>query len=285
MIETQSTDKQSTLAHFPEKGSILVSNLSEFYFTHGGEEVEALRNVSFSVSDGEFIALVGPSGCGKTTLLKTTAGLNLSGKGAVRLNGEIRRGNIPVQGPSREVGIVFQSPVLLPWRSVLANILLPIEIFGLNIKQHRERAHTLIEMVGLGGFENKLPRELSGGMQQRVSIARALITDPPILLMDEPFGALDALTRERMNEELLRIWGLTKKTVLFVTHSIEEAVFLADRVLVFSARPGELVEDITIELKRPRTLAALASTAGTQAILQIREALGTRIFKDVNHEK
>jgi NitT/TauT family transport system ATP-binding protein len=256
------------------RGTIAGTGLSEFYRTHGGDEVEALRDVTFSVKSGEFVSLVGPSGCGKTTLLKTVAGLHLSGRNAVRIRGDIRRSGMTVRGPSREVGVVFQAPVLLPWRTVLQNIMLPVEIFGLDRKVYTDQAHKLIEMVGLHGFENKLPRELSGGMQQRVSIARALVTDPQILLMDEPFGALDALTRERMNVELLRIWELTTKTVMFVTHSIEEAVFLSDRILIFSARPGRLVDDLEVNLPRPRTLEALGSPEGVGAVARIRGLLG-----------
>ena len=202
--------------------------------------VEALRDISFGVRRGEFVALVGPSGCGKSTLLRIVAGLRPPTGGDVVVDG--RR----VARPMAEVGMVFQAPVLLKWRTVLDNVLLPAELAGLDPKRHRDRARELLRLVGLGDFEAKLPRELSGGMQQRASLCRALLLDPPLLLMDEPFGALDAMTRDEMNLELLRVWGegtdgrRDRKTILFVTHSIPEAVFLADRVVVMSPRPGRV---------------------------------------------
>jgi NitT/TauT family transport system ATP-binding protein len=223
--------------------------------------VEALRDISFGVRRGEFVALVGPSGCGKSTLLRIVAGLRPATRGAVAVDGR------PVTRPIAEVGMVFQAPVLLKWRSVLDNVLLPAELAGLEPRRYRDRARDLLRLVGLGDFETKLPRELSGGMQQRASLCRALLLDPPLLLMDEPFGALDAMTRDEMNLELLRVWGEAgsgadgrdRKTILFVTHSIPEAVFLADRVVVMSPRPGRVARICPVPLPRPRTVEARAS--------------------------
>jgi NitT/TauT family transport system ATP-binding protein len=210
--------------------------------------LEAIREVSFEVGPGEFVSVLGPSGCGKSTLLMMTAGL-LDPSG-----GQIRVGGTPVAGPRREVGVVFQSPVLLPWRSVLDNVLLPVEMLRLPRAPYRSRALELLAMVKIEDFADKLPRELSGGMRQRVSICRALIHDPAILLMDEPFSALDALTRDQMGLELLRIWELHRKTVVFVTHSIREAVFLSDRVLVMAQRPATITCELDVKLPRPRRL-------------------------------
>ncbi len=208
----------------------------------------AIEDMNFSVRDQEFVSVVGPSGCGKTTLLKITAGImNVSG-GTVRVNGEV------VTEPVENLGMVFQTPVLIKWRSVLDNILFPVEILRRRRSDYLDRAFELIRLVGLQGCEKLLPAELSGGMQQRVSICRALITEPPLLLMDEPFGALDALTREDMNLELLRIWEAHKKTVLFVTHSIPEAVFLSDKVIVLSQRPSRVAKVFDITVPRPRNI-------------------------------
>jgi NitT/TauT family transport system ATP-binding protein len=215
-----------------------------------GSAVHALDRVSLGASEGEFVALVGPSGCGKSTLLKLVSGLLPPSGGVIRVNGE------PVRGPTPSIGIVFQNPVLMAWRTTVRNILLQIEIRGLEIGKYRATAQELIRLVGLEGFENAYPHQLSGGMQQRVGLCRALIHDPDLLLMDEPFGALDALTREQMNAELQRIWMERRKTVLFITHSISEAVYLADRVLVMSPRPGRIVGEITVKLARPRTVAS-----------------------------
>ena len=206
----------------------------------------ALEGASFAVYEGEFICIVGPSGCGKSTLLRVIGGLLPPSQGQICLRGRIQR------GPSADIGMVFQTPNLMPWRTVLQNITLPLEIQGIDGTDAETQAQDLIRLVGLEGFESNLPRELSGGMAQRVSIARALIHDPQILLLDEPFGALDALTRERMNLELQRIWQTRRKTVLMVTHNIQEAVFLADRVLVMSERPGHIIADIPVPLPRAR---------------------------------
>src|ERR1700751_235511 len=213
--------------------------------------VHALQQISFSVKEGEFVAIVGPSGCGKSTLLKILAGLMLPSKGEACLRGA------PINGPRRDIGVVFQSPVLLPWRSVLENVLLPVDVQGLAGDCYRKAALELLSLVGLREFAHRYPWELSGGMQQRVAISRALIHDPAMLLMDEPFGALDAMTREQMNLELQRIWLERKKTVLFITHSIPEAVFLADRVLVMTQRPGRITDAVTVDIPRPRRLEAM----------------------------
>jgi NitT/TauT family transport system ATP-binding protein len=227
--------------------AIAVNELSKFYSTSDGS-VQALEQISFSVSEGEFVAVVGPSGCGKSTLLKVLAGLLPPSKGAALLRGT------PITGPRRDIGVVFQSPVLLPWRSVLDNVLLPVDVQRLGRDRNLKVATDLLRLVGLDGFERRYPWELSGGMQQRVAITRALIHDPAILLMDEPFGALDAMTREQMNLELQRIWLERKKTVLFITHSIPEAVFLADRILVLTQRPGRIIDEVQVRIPRPRAL-------------------------------
>jgi NitT/TauT family transport system ATP-binding protein len=237
-------------------------------YNSGNDEVVALEEVSFSVVEREFVTVVGRSGCGKSTLLKITAGLLSATGGSVRVAGT------PVQGPLTNIGIVFQSPVLLAWRRALDNVLLQIEARKLNVQHYRDRALKLLELSGLKGFEHKYPNELSGGMQQRVSISRALIHDPPLLLMDEPFGALDAITRDEMNLELLRIWQEAKKTVLFITHSIPEAVFLGDRVVVMTPRPGKVAEIIDVELPRPRTTAIRDDPRFISYVKQIRQSLG-----------
>ena len=228
--------------------------LNKVYPPRDGEPIVALRDVDFDIRRGEFITVVGPSGCGKSTLLKIMAGILAGGGGSLTLDGE------EISGPSRHVGVVFQAPVLLPWRNVLENVLLPIDVQRRGRAAHLGRARDLLHMVGLDGFAHRYPSELSGGMQQRVGIVRALVHDPDLLLMDEPFGALDAMTREQMNLELLRIWAESGKTIMLVTHSIPEAVFLADRVIVMSPRPGRIVDIVAVDLPRPRRL-ALMNTA------------------------
>jgi NitT/TauT family transport system ATP-binding protein len=215
--------------------------------------IESLKPLTFDIGDGEFMAVVGPSGCGKSTLLKLVAGLLPVSAGQIRL------GDTPVNGPPDNVGIVFQSPVLLAWRSVLDNILLQIEMRHLSRAQFLPKAQALLAMTGLKDFAQKYPWELSGGMQQRAAICRALVHDPAVLLMDEPFGALDAMTREKMNLELQRIWYETKKTVMLITHSIPEAVFLADRVLVMTERPGSIAAIYDVALPRPRSLGVMGN--------------------------
>ena len=237
-------------------------------YNSSDDEVVALEEVSFHVAEGEFVTVVGRSGCGKSTLLKITSGLLPVTAGAVRVAG------VPVRGPLTNIGVVFQAPVLLAWRKALDNVLLQIEARGLNVAAYRERALELLELTGLKGFEGKYPNELSGGMQQRVSISRALIHDPPLLLMDEPFGALDAITRDEMNLELLRIWQKAKKTLLFITHSIPEAVFLGDRVVVMTPRPGKVAEIIPIDLPRPRVTGVRDDPKFIGYVRKIRERLG-----------
>lgn len=210
--------------------------------------LQAVSSVDFDVAAGEFVSLLGPSGCGKSTLLMMVAGL-LQATG-----GSLTVGEEPVNGPRKDISVVFQSPVLLPWRTVLENLRLPVEMLGLSMEKFEERAEHLLKITKLESFAHALPAELSGGMKQRVSICRALVHNPSILLMDEPFSALDAMTRDEMALELLQIWDKEKKTVMFVTHGIREAIFLSDRVLVMARRPGRIIQDIKIDLPRPRTL-------------------------------
>jgi NitT/TauT family transport system ATP-binding protein len=242
---------------------IETAGVSKTYRTQDGD-VPSLRPLDFSVDQGEFLVVVGPSGCGKSTLLKLIAGLLPPSEGEIRVEGRV------VTKPHADVGIVFQSPLLLPWRSVFRNVMMPVEVKGLPRAEYEARARALLKMVGLEGFENKYPWQLSGGMQQRASICRALVHDPKIVLMDEPFGALDAMTRERMNVELQRIQRETGKTVLLITHSIPEAVFLADRVLVMSERPGSIAAIYQVSLARPRSLDVLADPAFVQLTQTIR---------------
>ncbi|MGH7926582.1 MAG: ABC transporter ATP-binding protein [Candidatus Binatia bacterium] len=238
-------------------------------FTSGARIVTALEKVSFDIEAGNFVSIVGPSGCGKSTLLKIVSGLLPASSGKVSVAD--RR----VEQPLENVGMVFQAPVLLKWRSVLGNILLPVEFAKPDVASYADKARALINLVGLGGFEEMYPHELSGGMQQRASLCRALVTDPQLLLMDEPFGALDAMTRDELDMELLRIWEERKKTVLFVTHSIQEAVFLSDQVFVMSARPGRLLETITVDLPRPRTMEMMSSGEFGAYTLKIRSLLAS----------
>jgi NitT/TauT family transport system ATP-binding protein len=228
--------------------------VTKVYATKDGP-VESLKPLDFEIRRGEFVSVVGPSGCGKSTLLKMVAGLLPITGGSLTLSGK------PIQGPQKDVGIVFQSAVLLAWRSVLDNILLQAEIRHLPMAAARARAAELIAMAGLQGFEGKYPWQLSGGMQQRASICRALLHDPTVLLMDEPFGALDAMTREKMNLELRRIWAASGKTVMLITHSIPEAVYLSDRVIVMSERPGTIAAVYDIALPRERPLEIMGSAA------------------------
>ena len=227
---------------------IRLEGVEKTYRTRRGDLVHALAETSLTVGANEFVTLVGPSGCGKSTLLKLVAGLVPPTLGRIRVRDQ------PVEEPFPDVGFVFQQPVLLPWRTVMDNVLFSIEMLGLEPRQYRKPAGDLLDLTGLAGFETKYPRELSGGMQQRVAICRALLPDPSLLLMDEPFGALDAMTREEMSLELLRIWEERRKTILFVTHSIPEAILLADRVVVLSSRPGRIARVITVDLPRPRTM-------------------------------
>jgi NitT/TauT family transport system ATP-binding protein len=217
-------------------------------FVRGTEELEVLHDINLSIQEGEFVSFVGASGCGKTTLLRVLHGLIPATRGEVMMNGEV------VDTPSSDRGFVLQQDSLLPWRTVLRNVTFGLEVKGNPSKDSDERARKLLQLVGLNGFENHYPLEISGGMRQRVNLARALVVDPDMLLMDEPFASLDAQTREIMQGELLRIWEQQRKTVLFVTHQIDEAVYLSDRVIVLSARPGRVKKDIKIDLPRPRPL-------------------------------
>jgi NitT/TauT family transport system ATP-binding protein len=240
---------------------IQITGVSKRYGS-GAQDTLALEGIDLAIAAGEFIAVVGPSGCGKSTLMRLIAGLHPASSGRITVEGRV------VDGPVTDVGIVFQSPVLLDWRNTLDNVLFQADIRGLPVRQYRERALALLRQVGLAEFADRHPHELSGGMRQRAAIARALLHDPPLLLMDEPFGALDALTREQMRLDLEQLWLNARKTVIFITHSVDEAVLLADRVLVMSARPGRIVRELKIDLPRLRGV----------------EARGERRFSDACHE-
>jgi NitT/TauT family transport system ATP-binding protein len=252
----------------PAKGAadvyVEVAGVAKTY-RRDGRETRALERIDLAIREGEFLAIVGPSGCGKSTLLRIVAGLHLPTSGEVRVAGRT------VDRPQTNLGIVFQSPVLLDWRTALANVLVQVELRGMDPRGYRDRALHLLDQVGLKEFADRYPHELSGGMRQRVAIARALIHDAPLLLMDEPFGALDALTREQMRLDLEALWLATRKTVLFITHSIDEAVLLADRVVVMSPRPGTIENVLEIRLPRPRGLGARRALEFTQATERITE--------------
>jgi len=252
----------------PPAEVIAVRGLSLTY--GGGARVAALRDISFAIRDGEFVAAVGPSGCGKSTLLKILAGLLRPTEGTAELRGQA------ITGPRRDIGVVFQAPVLFPWRTVLGNAMLPADVQRRDRRAMQQRALDLLAMVGLEGFERRYPRELSGGMQQRVGIVRALLHDPAILLMDEPFAALDAMTREAMSVELQRIWIQRRITALFITHSIAEAVFLADRVIVLTPRPGTIGDQFEVDLPRPRALEVMNTEQFGRCVQRVRAALGGR---------
>jgi len=239
-------------------------------YTIDDNPLTALSRVSLDVYPEEFVSIVGRSGCGKTTLVNIIAGLLPASTGEVRVQGRV------VAEPIESIGMVFQSPVLLPWRNVIDNVLLPIELLSLPREPALRTARDLLALAGLAGFERAYPRALSGGMQQRVAICRALVVDPPILIMDEPFGALDAMTREEMGFELLRIWQERRKTVLFVTHSISEAVFLSDRLVVMTPRPGRIADVLAIDLPRPRTTAARALPRFGEFEVRVRELIFER---------
>ncbi|MBW7884993.1 MAG: ABC transporter ATP-binding protein [Caldilineaceae bacterium] len=255
-------DESSTAA-------VVVDGVSKVFATAKGS-MNALDNVSLNIGQGEFVSIIGPSGCGKTTLLRAIAHLDTPTSGTIRIYGKE-----PNQARlDRDIAFVFQSAALLEWRNALANVILPMQLLRVDRARAKHKAQELIELVGLGGFENAMPRQLSGGMQQRVSIARALTLDPKVLLMDEPFGALDQITRERMNLELLRIWGESKMTVVFVTHNIREAVLLSDRIVVMSARPGRIQGILDVTLPRPRT----TEVCETEAFVRL-EMEGERLLE------
>ncbi len=249
-----------------KRAALRVEHVRHVYDDHNGHVV-ALDDVSFEIAPGEFVCVVGPSGSGKSTLLRILAGLITPQQGRVWLDGQ------PVTSPGRSIGIVFQKANLMPWRTVHDNIALPLELAGRSGAEIDRQTSELIELVGLSGFARSYPRGLSGGMEQRVAIARALIDNPAILLLDEPFGALDALTRERMALELTRIWSMQQTTVVMVTHSIQEAVFLADRVLVLTDRPGRIAREVTVTLRRPRDLSVLQTEAFGEIAGQVRQAI------------
>ena len=254
--------------------SIRIDRLCKVYRSRDGTDVEALRDVSFTVKQGEFVSIVGQSGCGKSTLLKILAGLLPKSSGAFSIEGQV------VDGPRRDIGIVFQKPLLLEWRRVLDNVLLPVEIFQLERREFEAKALRLLRTAGLAEFLRKYPFELSGGMQQRVALCRALVAEPSLLLMDEPFGALDTLTRQKMGFELLRLWEEWKSTVLFVTHDIDEAVMLSDRVLVMSPRPGKILDTLEIDLPRPREIFVKDTTEFIRHSSRIRR----RLWEEDGHE-
>jgi NitT/TauT family transport system ATP-binding protein len=236
-------------------------------FTSGARTVTALESVSFDILTANFVSIVGPSGCGKSTLLKILSGLLPASSGKASVSGK------PVTGPLENVGMVFQAPVLLKWRSVLGNILLPVEFAKLDLPSHVEKARALIKLVGLAGFEDMYPHELSGGMQQRVSLCRALVTDPQLLLMDEPFGALDAQTRTLMQEELIKLARKIPRTVLFITHAVEEAVYLADRVVVMTRRPGKIAEIVDV--------APVRAAGGWDKLTRVEEVMEQAPFTEL----
>ncbi|GAA5051720.1 NitT/TauT family transport system ATP-binding protein [Thermocatellispora tengchongensis] len=250
----------------PRPAAIGIRDVSKV-FTRRGATVRALEHASLDIAPGEFVSLIGPSGCGKSTLLKLIAGLLEPSAGTVTVDGA------PVTGPLPQVGVAFQKPTLLRWRTVLDNVCLPLVIDGDRRPESREHARRLLEMMGLAGFEKHYPREMSGGMEQRVAIARSLVNRPSLLLMDEPFGALDEFTREDLNDELLGVWQREPKTVVFVTHSISEAVFLSDRIVVMSARPGRIHASLPVPLPRPRGRELRDDPAFYEAIRDVRAVL------------
>jgi NitT/TauT family transport system ATP-binding protein len=252
--------------------SIRIERLCKIYRARDGTDVEALRDVSFTVGRGEFVSIVGQSGCGKSTLLKILAGLLSKTSGMTSIEGQ------EVDRPRRDVGIMFQKPLLLEWRRVLDNVLLPVEIYRLDRQEYAGKAHKLLSTAGLKDFHRKYPFELSGGMQQRVALCRALVAEPSLLLMDEPFGALDTLTRQKMGFELLRLWEDWKSTVLFVTHDIDEAVMLSDKVLVMSPRPGRILDSFTVDLPRPRQI----FTKDTSEFIHFSSRIRRRLWEETS---
>jgi NitT/TauT family transport system ATP-binding protein len=253
-----------------------VAGLSKYFFGHEGEIRKVLDGISVSIADGEFVCIVGASGCGKTTFLRCVAGLIPTEEGDIRIDGRT------VTGPGPDRGFVFQNDSLLPWRTVMHNVLFGLEVRGRPFAETRSAGEALLKLVGLSGFGDHYPSELSGGMRQRVNLARALAVDPEVLLMDEPFAALDAQTREIMQRELLKIWNQRRKTVLFITHQIDEAVYLADRVLVFSYRPGRLTADIQVPFARPRELALKRDPAFIGIVDQVWKLIEEEVVLAMN---
>lgn len=257
-------------------GFLAVEHVSMWFTLRAGGQAEqmcVLDDVSLAVEEGEFVCLIGPSGCGKSTLLRIVDGLLLPTQGTIRIQGQVTR------APRRDIGVVFQSFNLFPWRTVLDNVQLGLEHQGVPRRARQERAHRWLDLVGLTGFEHFYPAQLSGGMQQRVGLARALAVEPQILLMDEPFGSLDAQTRLLMQEELLRLWTVDRKTVVFVTHDVEEALFLADRVMVLSHRPGRLIESVRVPFSRPR----LDALRGQADFARLKGLLWQRLKSDLTN--
>ena len=246
---------------------IRLEHVTRVFASRDGDDIVALEDVSLEIPHNAFVCVVGPSGCGKSTLLRLVAGLVPASSGSITIGG------VAVTEPRADIGIVFQAPTLLPWATVLDNVLFPLRMMNRLAPDSTDRAMDLIRLVGLGGFEHRYPRELSGGMQQRAGICRALVHDPAILLMDEPFGALDALTREELTLELQRIWSDKPKTIVFVTHSISEATLLADRVVVMSPRPGRIVELIDVGLPRPRDFDMEGHPAFRSCAHRVRERI------------
>lgn len=281
MVSNDTADSIATKPGANSESMIAFDGVDKIYGTDATEEtVTALQNIDLGLESGEFVSVVGPSGCGKTTLLHLAAGILEPTNGVVEIDG------IDVHSPEHDrsnLGLVFQQPVALEWRTVRKNVLLPVQILSDNgaleesMDYYRERADELLSLVGLEGFEDAYPNELSGGMQQRVTITQALIYDPSVLLMDEPFGSLDAMTKAQLNLELLRIWEETKKTVLFITHDLNEAVFLSDRVVILSPRPGEIIDTIEIDLPRPRT----EETRGSDRFVE----LSTEVHQHFKHQQ
>jgi len=246
---------------------ILVADQLQMTYTAPDLSLEALAEADMAVMQHEFVCIIGPSGCGKSTLLRLLGGLAKPTAGRVLYRGR------PLDHPCSTIGIVFQQPTLMPWRTVIKNVELPLQILGIPAKMREQRALAMLELVGLHDFRHSLPRELSGGMQQRVALARALVHQPDTLLLDEPFGSLDALTRELMNDELLRIWGQQRQTAIMITHDIQEAIYLADRVLVMSPRPGRILEEVPIHLPRPRDRSVLYNPRFAELARHLRAAL------------
>lgn len=272
VLSPASENARLSAAHHQDGGEtspVLIAHQVSHTYPNGNGGLQALNKVSLTVAPREFVCVVGPSGCGKSTLLRILSGLLVPTEGTVMLNGG------PVTQTTQQIGYVFQDANLMPWRTVLDNVVLPLELAGVSPAERRQAAQELITLVGLTGFEASYPAELSGGMAQRVAIARALVHEPEVILLDEPFGALDALTRERMEQELLRIWAARQKTVVMVTHNIGEAVLLADWVLVMSPRPGHIQARFPVKLPRPRTLDMLHSSEAGALVIAIRGAIRT----------
>jgi NitT/TauT family transport system ATP-binding protein len=260
---------ERTMASAPRRDvAMSIESATKYYKTNTGH-VHALENLNLTIEQGEFIAIVGPSGCGKSTLLWAMSGLHDLTSGRILLNGT------PVEGPRPEIGMIFQDANLLPWRTLRQNISFPFEIKKMKVEPYEQRIQGLIEEVGLAGFETKYPRELSGGMQQRASIVRCLSYDPQVILMDEPFGALDAFTRDEMNLLIQKLWMETGKTIIFVTHNVTESIFLADRVVVLTPRPGRLAHIFDVDLPRPRTIEQTFERPFIEKVLEVKATITT----------